>query len=284
MKGEIGVQSKILADSCCDLNETLREKLKVDIVPLKIDVGGHTLVDDTTLKIKELLALMKSSAQSPKTSCPSPGDYMKRFQGADSVFVVTLSSKLSGSYNSALLAKDMIMEQSENKFIHIFDSLSASIAETLISIKLHQLIEEKYENHAIVEKVNHYIKEMKTFFVLESLDNLMKAGRLSKLKGRIATALSIKPIMGEDGAGNIRQVENVRGSKKAFKRLVEIIGEQGEKFEDRILGISHCNALKKAKKLKEEIAKRYNFKDIIIVETAGISTVYANDGGVIIAF
>ena len=281
------MKSKIIADSCCDLNTELKENLKVNLVPLTIEVGEHTLRDDENLDTMELVRLMKNSPKAPKTACPSPGDYMKRFEDGENIFVVTLSSALSGSYNSAMLAKKMFfdhLEDKKNKFIHIFDSLSASIAQTLISIKLHELIEANIENYIIVDKVNHYIKEMKTFFILESLDNLVKAGRLSKIKGKIASTLNIKPIMGEDGRGNIREVEKIRGSKKAFRRLAEIIGEQEGKFEEKIIGIAHCNALEKAKELKSEILKRYNFKDIIIVETAGISTVYANDGGVIIAF
>lgn len=278
------MKSKIIADSCCDLNNDLKEKVKAQLVPLTIEVGERILVDDEKLNTSELIQLMKDSSSAPKTACPSPGDYMKRFEEGDNIFVVTLSSALSGSYNSAMLAKKMFLEQVENKFIHVFDSLSASIGETLISIKLHELIEQNLDNNTIIEKVNHYIKEMKTFFILESLDNLVKAGRLSKIKGKIASTLNIKPIMGEDGSGNLREVEKIRGSKKAFRRLAEIIGEQEGKFEDKIIGIAHCNALEKAKELKREILKRYNFKDIIIVETAGISTVYAYEGGVIVAF
>lgn len=278
------MKSKILADSCCDLNTSLKEKLNVSLVPLTIEVGDQKRIDDENLDTMELIRLMKNSPTSPKTSCPSPGDYMKKCEDADNIFVVTLSSALSGSYNSAMLAKKMFLEQVGEKFIHVFDSLSASIAETLITIKLSELIEKNLDNHVIVEKVNAYIKEMNTFFILESLDNLVKAGRLSKIKGKIASVLNIKPIMGEDGEGNIREVEKHRGSKKAFRRLVELIGEQGEKFEDKIIGIAHCNALEKAKNLKEEILKKYNFKDIIIVDTAGISTVYAYDGGVVVAF
>lgn len=112
----------------------------------------------------------------------------------------------------------------------------------------------------------------------------MKAGRVSKVMGHIASVLSIKPIMGDDGDGTIRLVEKVRGGKRAFKRLVEIIGEEGDGFEDKILGIAHCNALNKAEELKRKIEEKYNFKQIIIVDTAGLSTAYADDGGIIIAF
>lgn len=282
------MNSSIVADSCCDLNDDLKEKMEIDLVPLTIEVGSRTLVDDETLDTSELIQLMKDSPKAPVTACPSPVEYMEKFRKGDHIFVVTLSSVLSGSYNSAMLAKRMFQEQVENKFIHVFDSLSACVGETMIAIKLHELIEKNLNHHTIVEKVNLYIKEMKTFFILESLDNLVKAGRLSKLKGKIASTLNIKPIMGENGYGDIKEVEKVRGSKKAFRRLVEIIGEQvGEqegKFEEKTIGIAHTNALEKAQELKNEILKRYNFKDIVIVETAGISTVYAYDGGIVVAF
>jgi DegV family protein with EDD domain len=183
-----------------------------------------------------------------------------------------------------MMARKMVLENLPNKFIHVFDSFSASIGETLISLQILETLRYEQNPHKVVEKVNEYIGNMKTFFVLESLENLIKAGRITSLKGLIASLLSIKPIMRGTENGEIALVENVRGSKKALKRLVEIIGEQGEKLEDKILGIAHCNCLEKAMKFKEEVIRRYNFKDIIIVETAGISTVYANDGGLIIAF
>src|SRR5699024_2438705 len=119
---------------------------------------------------------------------------------------------------------------------------------------------------------------------LESLDNLVKAGRISKILSHIGSLLSIKPIMGSNDDGTIRLVEKTRGKKRAFNRLVEIIGEQGDRLEEKILGIAHCNAPEKAEKLKSKIEELYNFKDIIIVETAGLSSAYADDGGIIIAF
>lgn len=136
----------------------------------------------------------------------------------------------------------------------------------------------------IVERVEKYIKEMKTYFILENLDNLIKSGRVSKTKGLIANVLNLKPILGSDGDGNIKLFENVRGTKKAFRRLVELIGETGEKLEEKILAISHANALEKAEDLKREIQKRYKFKDIILVKQGGLTTAYANEGGIILVF
>ena len=277
------VKFKIVADSSCDLNEELKIKLNIGLVPLKIDVEDYTFIDDDSLEVDKLLNAMKNSKEPIKTSSPSPGDFLKEYGKGENVFVVTLSSALSSTYSNAVLAKNIALENS-NKFIHIFDSLSASVGETLVSLKIFNLIQENFSPKDIVEKVEEYIKNMKTLFILESLENLMKAGRVSKVMGHIASVLSIKPIMGDDGDGTIRLVEKVRGGKRAFKRLVEIIGEEGDGFEDKILGIAHCNALNKAEELKREIEEKYNFKQIIIVDTAGLSTAYADDGGIIIAF
>ena len=275
---------QILADSCCDLNKSIKEKYDIKIIPLKIFANDKEFVDDENLNREELIESMKKDNDSPKTASPSPQLFIEKFKEAEEVFVVTLSSKLSGTYQNANLAKNMILEEFNDKFIHVFDSLSASAGETIISIKIGELLEKGLEKSHIIEKVNEYIDEMKTMFVLDSLDNLIKAGRLNKVKGKIASFFNIKPIMGSDGKGEIQLLDKARGSKRAFKKLVNLIGEKGEDLEEKIIGIAHCNALEKAENLKKDIEEKYNFKDIVIVETAGISTVYANEGGIVIAF
>lgn len=275
---------RIIADSSCDLNDSLKEKLDISLVPFSIDVEDEKFTDDKDLEVNKLIASMKKSPNPVKTSCPSPGDFASEYMGIDSVFAVTISSKLSGTYNAAFLAKEMIQEKYPETFIHVFDSKSASIGETLVAIKIQELINQDLDNLDIVDKIEKYIAEMKTFFILESLDNLIKNGRISKTKGLVANILNLKPIMGDDGEGNIELVENNRGSKKAFKRLIQIIGETGEKFEEKTLGIAHANALEKAENFKVEVEKLYKFKDIVIVKTGGLSTAYANDGGIILAF
>lgn len=274
---------KIVADSSCDLNEDLEKIMDVELVPFKIDVEDEAFIDDENMDVNALIKAMHDSPNPIKTSCPSPGDFAQKYKDADNIFVVTISEQLSGTFNSALLAKKMIMEEFPNKFIHVFNSRSASVGETLVSMKIHEYIEDKISNSQIVEKVESFIDEMRTYFISEDLSNLIKNGRISKTQGLIANVLNIKPIMGSTPDGNIEALDKVRGSKKAFKRLVEIIGETGVNFQDRILAISHANALQKALDLKEDL-KKYNFKDIIIVETKGLSTAYVNDGGVILAF
>jgi DegV family protein with EDD domain len=274
---------KIIADSCCDLSEQMEKEIKVDIAPLVLYLKDKSFVDDENLDVKQYIKEMAQCEVSPKTACPSPQDYMKKFEGEESVFVVTLSSALSGSYNSAVLARNLFLDEVGNKFIHVFDSLSASVGETLVVQKIHELSKLNKSEFEIVDKVSAYIKEMKTFFLLESLEHLAKAGRLSPLVAKVASVFSIKPIMVGD-EGNIKLYEKVRGYKKAFMRLIETIGEKGKDFEDKVLGIAHCNCLDRALQFKEEVLKRYNFKDIVIVEMGGLSSTYADDGGIVIAF
>jgi DegV family protein with EDD domain len=274
---------KIVADSSCDLNEDLEKNLNISLVPFKIDIDHDSFIDDAKLDLPKMVGAMKKSSNPIKTSCPSPGDFLEEYKKNKDIFAVTISSKLSGTYNSAVLARDMAKDEDQDKFVHVFDSKSASVGETLVAIKVSELIKEKLSNTQIVEKVEKYISEMKTYFISESLDNLIKNGRISRTKGLIANVLKLKPIMGANDSGEIFLVENARGTKRAFNRLLEIIGEGRENFEDKVLAISHANALEKAMDLKEKL-KKYNFKDIVIVETKGLSTGYVNDGGIILAY
>lgn len=275
---------KIVADSSCDLSQELKEKMNIDIAPLTLILEDKEYVDNEDLNISEYIENMARCKTSPKTACPSPQDYMELYKGEDSIFVVPLSSKLSGSYNSAVLAKNLFLDEVGNKFIHVFDSVTASVGQTVISLKINELSKLNLGELEIVEKVSKYISEMKTFFLLESLDHLAKAGRLNPIIAKVANMLSIKPIMGSNDDGTIRMVEKTRGYKKAFKRFIDIIGEEGINLEEKVLGIAHCNCLERALNFKEEVLKRYNFKDIVVVEMAGLSTTYADNGGLVIAF
>lgn len=277
------MEYKIVADSSCDLNEELESKMDVSLVPFRIDIDEASFIDDENIDMKNLVSTMKASPNPIKSSCPSPGDFKERYLDADSVFVVTISKELSGTYNSAILARDMMLEEMKEKFIHVFNSRSASVGETLTAMKIKECIEKKMTNEQIVEKVEQYIDDMKTFFISDDLSNLIKNGRISKTQGLIANVLNIKPIMKATDDGNIEAVEKIRGSKKAVKRLAELIAESGVKFEERILAISHANALQKALDLKEDLAG-LKFKDVVIVETKGLSTVYVNDGGIIVSY
>ena len=277
---------KIIIDSCGELTEELKADGHYESVPLEMEVNGHRIVDDATFDQQDFLKKVKESPVGPKSSCPSPERYMEAFEGeAEHIYVVTLSKELSGSYNSAVLAKNLYEEEhgKDKKHIYVFNSRSASIGETLIGIRVQECEEAGMEFDKIVEVVEAYIGTQHTYFVLETLETLRKNGRLSNLKAFVANALNIKPVMGSTPEGSICQLAQARGMNKALKKMVEEAISKVDDSGERILAISHCNCPMRAESVKEEIERITKFKKIIIADTAGISSMYANDGGVIIA-
>lgn len=275
---------KVIVDSGCELNDEIKNQNPIQMVPLNLVLGETQYVADENLDLRFFLKEMRNSPVAPQSASPSPNKFMKSFEEADQLFVVTLSSKISSTYNNALIAKDMFLEQHSQRIIHVFDSLTASVGETLISLKIVELVRDNLQNSEVIDRVNQYIQEMKTYFLLDSLDHLIKSGRVSRFAGTLASWLSVKPILGASDEGTIDLVEKVRGTQKAFQRFIEIIGEKGEKLEDKVLGIAHCNCLGKAQLLKEEILARYHFKQVIIVEMGPTISAYADEGGLLIAF
>lgn len=277
---------KIIIDSCGELTEELKADGHYESVPLEMEVNGHRIVDDATFDQQDFLKKVKESPVGPKSSCPSPERYMEAFEGeAEHIYIVTLSKELSGSYNSAVLAKNLYEEEhgKDKKQIYVFNSRSASIGETLIGIRVQECEEAGMDFDKIVEVVEAYIGTQHTYFVLETLETLRKNGRLSNLKAFVANALNIKPVMGSTPEGSICQLAQARGMNKALKKMVEEAISKVDDSGERILAISHCNCPMRAESVKEEIERITKFKKIIIADTAGISSMYANDGGVIIA-
>ena len=254
-------------------------------VALELEVDGYTLRDDESFDQKDFLRRVKESTKGPKSACPSPEAYMSAFEGdADHVYVVTLSSQLSGSYNSAVLAANLYRdEHGEEKKIHVFNSKSASIGETIIGLKIQECEEMELPFESVIAKVDEYIASMNTFFVLETLETLRKAGRLSNLKAMLANTLNIKPVMGSTKEGTIQQLGQARGMKKALIQMIEDAVSSTKDCEHRILAIAHCNCPERAQFVKDKIEQLAKFRKIVVVDTAGVSSMYANDGGIILA-
>lgn len=274
----------IIADSSCDMPKALRQENPFVSVPFKLYIDEEEIVDDEQLDVISFIDKMVKSTGVPRSACPAPNDFLVDFDGESACYVVAISSRLSGTYNSAELAKTMYLEENPNKLIHVFDSKSASVGETLVVLKIHELNQLQMSHADLVDQVTKYISETKTYFVSESLDNLIKNGRISKLKGAIANVLNIKPIMGADENGEIKLIDKARGSAKAFQTMADLIVENAQNAENRILAISHVNNLERATLLKEEIEKRCQFKQIIIVQTGGLSSLYCDHQGIIVAF
>ncbi len=201
---------------------------------------------------------------------------------ADHVYAVTLSAELSGSYNSAILGKNLYHEEYGDKDIYVFNSRSASVGETLIAMKIAECEEQGMEFAQVVETVEAYISGQHTYFVLETLDTLRKNGRLKGVKAVVATALNIKPVMGATPEGTILQLGQARGVKKALAKMTDEIVKDLKNSKEKILAISHCNCRERAEYVREILMEKAEFKDSLILDTAGISSMYAADGGVIV--
>ena len=274
---------KIIIDSCGELTEEMKKSGNFETAPLQIDVGGHHIVDDETFDQADFLKKIRESEECPKSSCPSPERYMEEYHcEAEHIYAVTLSAELSGSYNSAVLGKNLYEEEYGEKDIYVFNSRSASVGETLIGLKIAECEKKGLSFKEVIDTVEAYIEEQHTYFLLETLDILKKNGRLKGLKAVVATALNIKPVMGSTPDGNIQQLANTRGMKKGLVRMVEQIVADLKNPEEKILAISHCNCRERAETVKNMLLEKAGFKDIIIVDTAGISSMYAADGGVIV--
>ena len=275
---------KIIIDSCGELLDQWKEDQRFESVALTLNVGGENIIDDDTFNQSIFLKKVAECSECPKSACPSPERYMRAFDcDADHIYAVTLSADLSGSYNSAVLGKNLLLEEKPGRKIHVFNSKSASVGQTLIGMKIQECEEAGYPFEKVIETVDAYIEEQHTFFVLDNLETLRKNGRLSKLKALVASALKIKPVMGSTDEGAICQLDQARGINKALVKMAQQIVEKTQNSGAKVLAISHCNCKERAQLLQKALQERMPMKDVVILDTAGVSSMYANDGGVIVA-
>lgn len=275
---------KIIVDSCCDFAEEMKGKDCFQAVPLELTVDGVTVVDDETFDQAKFLEMVRKSQECPKSACPSPELYKQAYEcGAEHIYVVTLSHNLSGSYNSARLGMEMFLEENKDTKIHIFSSCSAASGETMLALEIWRMEEEGRSFEEIVDYIEDWIAKGETLFVLENLDTLRKNGRLTGIKSFLASALNIKPIMSRTREGTICQIDQARGTEKAMSKLMDYVIKAGKESGRKLVAISYCNCKDRALKIKEALEKEGIFNKIYIMDTAGVSTMYANDGGIVIS-
>ncbi len=275
---------KVIVDSCGELTQEMKESGCFTNVPLSITVGDYHIIDDETFNQAEFLRKVAECPECPRSSCPSPERYMESYRcDADHVYAVTLSANLSGSYNSAVLGKNLYKEEYGDKSIYVFDSRSASIGQTLIALKIAECEEAGMTFEQVIETVEQFISGQNTYFVLESLETLRKNGRLTGVKAFVASALNIKPYCGSTPEGTIYQIGQARGIKKALSKMIDVVAAQIKNSEEKIIAIAHCNCLERAMDAKRMLEEKIKAKKIIVLSTNGISSTYAGDGGIIIA-
>ena len=282
MSAKTNYNYKIVVDSCCELPDELKNDPRFQIVSLTLSIGDYEVVDDAGFDQLDFIKRVAESEEAARSACPSPDAYMDAYNcEAERVYVITLSSKLSGSYNSAVLGVNLFHETYGDKDIHVFDSESASGGETQLALKIIEFEEKGLAFDKIVKKVEDYRDNVHTYFVLNTLDSFIKNGRLPKLKGKIVSTLNIKPIM-IGVKGMVEQKGQGVGIRQALKKMVDTIHSEIKDSEYRTLVITHCNCKERAEKVRDLILAQHRYARCIIMEMRGVSTLYACDGGIIV--
>lgn len=274
---------KIIGDSCLDLTEELKKEPRFQMVPLTLQVDDQMVIDDETFDRKAFIKMVAASPNCPKTACPSPEAFKEAYEcEAEDVYVITLSSHLSGTFNSASLGKDLYEEEHGPKNILLIDSESASSGELNLALAIRDMYDAGMAFPEISEKILKMRDEQRTYFVIDSLEPLRKNGRLTGLQAFFATALNIKPVMGADH-GVIIKLDQARGVNKGLSKMCEIAVKAAKDAQVRRVVIAHCNNPERAEIVRQDLEGSGIFPEIVVTETAGVATVYAGDGGVILA-
>ncbi|MBP3892115.1 MAG: DegV family EDD domain-containing protein [Solobacterium sp.] len=250
-------------------------------VPLKILVDKREFVDEKGLNIEELVESMEKSDTS-STSCPNTQEWLDAFEGADTIFAITISSQLSGSYNSAILAKNQFLEAHPDAKIEIIDSIATGGSMTLIAEKIVQCMEEGLSFEETLQTVYSYMNHTHIIFLLESLQNLAKNGRLNPTIAKIAGLLGIRFLGKGSEKGTIQQAAIAKGPKRAMSAMYNEIKKLG--YVGGKMRISNCLNLETATQLKELLLKEFPLSDIQINACGGLCSYYAERGGLIICF
>lgn len=271
---------KIVADSSCDLTKDYIQDREVgfDIAPLSILVNNNSYIDNENIDIQNMLEDISSTNTKATSSCPNPAEYIQKYADAENIFCVTISSKLSGSYNSACLAA----RECPNQKILVIDSKLTSGAMILIIDELYRLIKQGLSFEEISDAILQYRDERKLFFSLDKFDNLVKNGRINKAIAFIATILKIKPLL-YGSEGEIKILQKVRTRKAVITRLIEYISELDIDFNQRECIITHCFDEEIATLIESHLKNSCSFRKIRILPMRGLCSFYALEKGIIVS-
>lgn len=275
----------IVVDSACDLT-SLETKAthKIDFtrVALKLDIGDQEFIDDFNLDIQDFMEAMYAYKGKTGSAAPSPQDWINAYEKSEYIFAITITSALSGSYASAKTAVDMFKEQYPNRKIHLIDSKSTGPEMTLIVKKLTEYMSQDMEFEDIVKNIDAYCQRTNLLFVLKSLDNLVKNGRISKLTGSIAGILGIKLLGTATQTGDLGVVQKCRGKMTAYNQLIEEMLTR--QYSGGKITIAHCFALDTAEYIASNLKEKFPNCDIEIMPTGGLCSYYSEQGGILVGF
>ena len=272
---------KIITDGSCDLSHEVLNKFNINVVPLGVSFGEEHYTAGVDIDNKEFYAKMKESKELPKTFCPSPENFCKEYQcEEDKIIVIALSSKLSGTYTSASLARDLYLSEHKEKDIRVIDSMTGSIGAGLLLIKAAKMISEGKDIDEIVEAIENLKEKISFYGTLETLENAIKGGRINPLAGKIIGALNFKAIV-QIKDGVVKPIDKARGESNSIKKVANYITSSIEDTKDKILCLMHANCPEKAHKLLSIIEKTHKFDEVYISEVGPVMGTYTSEGAVL---
>ncbi len=274
------MKTKVVIDSAGDTR--FLDGIDLFSVPLKIIAGDTEFTDDIHLDVDEMIDFLKKYKGKVSSSCPGVGDFSEAFKDAENIFVITITSGLSGSYNSACVAAEAYKEKYPHRNIYVVDSLSAGPEMLLLAEKICDLACNGLDFDDIVEQVEQYKTKTGLLFSLESLHNFANNGRVSPAVAKLVGLLGINLIGKASDEGTLEPISKVRGDKKVIPTLINNLTAMGY-FGGKVR-IAHCHNPKCANSLKSEILKLFPAADIKIYSTRGLCSFYAEEGGFLVGF
>ena len=272
---------KIITDSSSDLSKDILKKYDIKVVPLKVNINGQDYLEGINLTPQEFFSKLFSSNDLPKTSQPSPASFAEAFSQfgeEDELLCMTISSALSGTYQSACMGKELSKAK-----VTVFDTLAGSLAHGFQVIHAAELAQKGYSVNEIVADLEKDREEMNILILLDTLENIVKGGRLSKFQGSIAKILNIKVVL-EGINGQVEVIEKVQGKKRFQKKTLEIIRQRKEDFSKTVFGITHTGNIEEAEMLKAELILQFQPKDVVVRYMGATMGTYAGKGGMIVSF
>lgn len=270
--------TRFITDSCSDMIQT--EGGNFVSVPLVISTDEKEYVDDEYLDIHEMLDDLSVYKGKSGTACPSVESWLHAFEGADTIFVATMTSALSGTYNSALVAKKIYEHSHPEAKIHVFDTLSAGPELRLLMEKLFSFERAGKTFEEIVRCGEKYLQTTRLFFALKSLHNLAQNGRVNKVIAAAAGALGISVLGTASAEGTLESSAKCRGDKKVIAGMLEEITKAG--FQNGKVRISHVENPELAEKLRIALMERFPEAEILTYKARGLCSYYAERGGILV--
>lgn len=274
---------RIITDSICDVPDYYVKKYDIRVVPLTVHFGEETYRDGIDLTLGEFLKKLEAAEVLPTTSQVPPLEFFEAFREetdrGNDVVAILGSSELSGTYNSAAMAK----EQLEKANIHVIDSRSITLGAGMLVIEAARLAEKGLKAEEIASRIEESKSRMKHFLILDTLKYLHKGGRLSLSASVLGSILNIKPILTVKG-GKLEMFEKSRGIKKAIAVIMDTIRDNGWNLDDKVIGINHIADPEHMSMLEEEIKREYRVKEIIRGEVGSVIATHGGPGAVAVYF